>query len=149
FGLDPHNSCPRDLTRCLTGNCNGIGACAIGDETVQCGVPSCTNTMSAGTLGQYTGATLIPRMCDGVTMACPATPEPCLGDLVCASASTCRSSCRGDHDCISSSYCTGPSGTCEMRLPNGQFGCTSDHECQSRVCRLPLSVCRECTNSAL
>jgi hypothetical protein len=56
---------------------------------------------------------------------------PCLGDLVCADTTSCKTVCATDQDCASpTDYCAG--GACLTRISAG--ACTTNDECTSDIC---------------
>ena len=113
--------CTAAGTTCgLDGTCDGNGACRFGASGTTCGSPSCA---SAALTGAPT--------CNGAgSCVTPTTTTACSGSLVCASATTCKTSCAADADCVSG-YCA--SGTCTAKVGNGTT-CSAGNQCSTGAC---------------
>ena len=131
-------ACPASTANCMAGGCDGAGHCTALQAGTSCGTNSCTN--GAEGVGQWKAPTATTHTCNGSTgsAACQMA-SGCSGNRVCAPGGTdCKTTCTKDSDCVDGYHCS--SGTCVARKANGS--CSSDLECQSRVCL--SSTCVEC-----
>jgi hypothetical protein len=106
---------------CGATHCNAQGACIGPDGNTPCG-SSCS------------GGMLTKSSCDGATACVPGTPEACGMGLICADATSCKTSCSVDSDCVSTGdHCSSGGGGCDPDQPDGD-GCSANNECSSGVC---------------
>jgi hypothetical protein len=142
-------ACAATSSNCMTGACNGSGACQPAAATTSCGANVCTNGPEDTTNapGQWTTPTFQRRLCDGTTAGSAGcklgTNQGCTGKSACASASACLTSCTRDADCLGGFYCSG--NACVARIQTGQ-PCTHHNQCLSRVCSTS-GVCVDCAGN--
>lgn len=131
-GTDPDGECNgQPASSCgRTGQCDGMGACALHPAGTVCVSSTCSD-------GTYTPT----RRCDGMGTCQTATARPCDNGLSCENATTCRTSCRDHGDCMSDDFCDPSDGRCKPKKATGAActsalagkDCTSD-KCVDGVC---------------
>ena len=116
---EPHGLCPAGGTCGNTGLCTG-GACQQAPTSTMCQSATCS------------GSTFTPAaFCNG-SGGCGSPSSQSCSPFLCTS-SGCPGSCNANTDCVSGDYCTGPGGSCQPLLGNGQ-ACTSSNQCSSTHC---------------
>jgi hypothetical protein len=133
---DPRGGCTADLPNCVTGGCNGSGACLAAIGTT-CGT-TCNN--GADDHGQWDPAMATTSKCDGSSASSAACMQVSItacsnAGATCADAKSCQINCAKDADCAHGYYCgtSGASKICVARIVNGGT-CTSDNQCASYIC---------------
>jgi hypothetical protein len=126
MGTDPDNECnPEPANPCgRTGECNGAGACAVRPAATPCGPTACM------------GSTFNPGpACNGMGTCETRPARACAFNLLCASATTCKTGCMDDADCVMGNYCDPADMRCK---PKRAFGLACDparaNECASGNC---------------
>jgi len=139
-----HGSCAGTSSDC-SGSCTGTanGQCTW-PTTTACGVASCTTLTNAQS--QLTGTSLVPQGTCSAGACVPGTTTTCAGNLVCASATACRTSCASDTDCLTGSACSG--GVCIGKKTNGN-ACNGSNECQNGNCVDGVCCESACTDKCM
>lgn len=120
-GADPQNECAAGA--CVTGACNGSGACGQVANGTSCGMASCTS----GT--EYDAPTCQAGVCTN-----DPTPTLCSPYVCDAGAPACLDACVSAADCVSSAYyCDVATGDCLLEKANG-LACDDGVECTSGFC---------------
>ncbi|MBI3070863.1 MAG: hypothetical protein HYY84_01920, partial [Deltaproteobacteria bacterium] len=113
-------ACSAGAAACLTGACDGAGACARKAAGSVCQAASCNETL------------LTPAATCGATGGCPSiSPQSCANSLKCENATSCKLTCSVDDDCANGTYCNG--GTCTTPRALGG-SCSRDTQCSSNHC---------------
>ncbi len=97
-GSDPDGECGDE--RCMTGFCDGAGACGVASDGDTCSVDSCV----LGVL--ETSGTCMTGEC------VPGTSQYCASGLACASNVACLTSCTSNADCREGRTCDVLAGVC-------------------------------------
>jgi hypothetical protein len=139
----PAGQTPNPATQCaassastcgLDGTCNGAGACRDFPTGTQCAAPLCS------------GATLTPaQTCNGSGTCQTVTAGACSGNLVCGSATACKTSCSTSADCVAPYLCS--SGVCTLKTPG--TACTTAAECASGFCQQGVCCKSACTGTCM
>jgi len=118
--------------------CNGVGtSCAgtcDGANRAVCSYPTAGIACGSG----CTGGSLSVCSTSGSCLSAIACP----GNLVCASATACKTACLVDGDCTSSAYCSGTA--CLPKSADGST-CSNDNQCANGHCVAGVCCATACT----
>ena len=113
-------ACPPAAPCGNTGQCNGVGGCAVRSTATSCRLQSCT------------GSTLTAAAnCDGAGNCQPLMTSSC-APYVCG-ASACLIICTSSTECAAGVICRQVDHMCGTPLPNGQV-CAASGDCMSGIC---------------
>ncbi len=123
----PASTCGRD------GQCDGLGACRLWNDSVKCVTVSCSGSTRFS-----------DRCCDGTGTCQTGTTSSCC-PYMCGNPS-CRTGCTYDTDCCAGNFCD--SGSCLPKRATGQTCTANDHrQCASGVCVDGVCCNNACTGA--
>ncbi len=125
-GTDPDDECAAQAqsTCGRTGDCNGVGGCALWPNGTVCVAASCANGTTLSKVQTCTAGSCSAQL----TMNC--TPYVC-------ATTACRTACNSDGDCSAGNYCS--STTCVVKLAAG-LPCSASNQCINGTC-LAGNIC--------